>query len=103
MPNTRGKVITMKLSLWVLLGLGVTGLAFWFVTSPWSPRNAFVQDLIVMFFMAPSVGAFWMLYVAIRHERHPAPFIFLAFIPFTFLWYYFARVRPREHEQRQVT
>ena len=47
----------MKLSLWVLLGLGVTGLAFWFVTSPWSPRNAFVQDLIVMFFMAPSVGA----------------------------------------------
>ncbi len=73
MPNTRGKVITMKLSLWVLLGLGVTGLAFWFVTSPWSPRNAFVQDLIVMFFMAPSVGAFWMLYVAIRHERHPAP------------------------------
>ncbi len=101
MPGARGKVITMKLFLWVLLGLMTTGLAFLFVISPWTPRNPYVQDLLVVFFGAPSVGAFWMLYVAIRYEKRPLRFVCLAFIPFAFLWYYFERVRPGKLVQRE--
>lgn len=93
----------MKLFVWVCLGLGITGMAFWFAISPWFPRNIWAEDLIVIFFSAPSVGAFWMIYVAIRHEKHPLRYILLAFIPYTFLWYYFDRVRPRRVVQRQVS
>jgi hypothetical protein len=39
------------------------------------------------------VGAFWMMYMSIRHEKSPLPMVMLAFIPFTFLWYYFERFR----------
>jgi hypothetical protein len=91
----------MKLFAWVFLGLGITGMAFWFAISPWFPRSPLAEDLIVVFFSAPSVGAFWMIYMAIRHERRPLAYILLAFIPYTFLWYYFDRVRPRKFVLRQ--
>jgi len=36
-----------------------------------------------------------MMYMSIRYEKKPLPFVLLALlIPFTFLWYYFERVRP---------
>ncbi len=34
-----------------------------------------------------------MMYKVIRCERNPLPLILLSFLPFTFLWYYFERVR----------
>jgi hypothetical protein len=35
-----------------------------------------------------------MMYMSIRYEKHPLPMVLLAaFIPFSFLWYYFERVR----------
>jgi len=34
-----------------------------------------------------------MLYMAIRYETQPLPMMFLAFVPYAFLWYYFERVR----------
>ena len=45
-------------------------------------------------------GAFWLLYVAVRFEKHPLPFILLAFLPYGFLGYYFERVRPNKHKTR---
>jgi hypothetical protein len=93
----------MKLLLWVLLGFAVTGLAFYVVISSWFPKNPISEFLIFMFFCAPSVGAFWMLYVTIRNERHPLPIILLAFLPYAFLWYYFERVRPGKHRTRVLT
>jgi hypothetical protein len=93
----------MKILLWILLGLAVTGIAFFMVISPWFPRNPVIESLVFVFFSAPSVGAFWMLYVAIRNERHPLPIILLAFLPYTFLWYYFERVRPGKHRTRVLT
>ncbi len=47
----------------------------------------------VVLFAIPPVGAFWMMYMSIRHEKSPLPMVMLAFIPFTFLWYYFERFR----------
>jgi hypothetical protein len=102
MQGARGEIVIMKLLFWILLGLGVTGVAFWMVISPWFPKNPLLEDLAIVFFMAPSVGAFWMLYMVIRHEKRPMPLVLLAFIPYTFLWYYFERIRSR-NVQRQVT
>ncbi len=93
----------MKLLLWVLLGLAATGLAFWMVTTSGIPRNPFIVFLFVAVYAVAPVGAFWMLYVAIRNERHPLPIVLLAFLPFAFLWYYFERVRPGKHRTRVPT
>jgi len=91
----------VKLALWVLLGLSVAGLAFWFMATPGGPRNPLQLLLVVMVFGVAPVGTFWMMYVSIRHEKHPLPLVFLAFVlPYSFLWYYFERVRPGEHKSR---
>jgi hypothetical protein len=91
----------MKMFGWILLGFLVTGLAFWIVVSPWTPKSPIIQTVVVALFIAPSVGAFWMLYVAIRFEKHPLPFILLSFVPYGFLGYYFERVRPNKHKTRE--
>ncbi len=91
----------MKTLFWFLVSAILTGLAFGFVVSPWYPKNPIVVSLIVAFFGAPSIGALWMLYMAIRYEKHPLGTILLAFLPYTFLWYYFERVRPRRAMHRE--
>lgn len=83
----------MKLFLWILLGFAVAGFAFWAITIE-GPENPFLVSLVVVVFTASPIGAFWMLYTAIRYETHPLPMVLMAFIPFSFLWYYFERVRP---------
>jgi hypothetical protein len=93
----------MKLLLWVSLGLAVTGLAFWMVTTSGIPRNPFIVFLFVAVYAVAPVGAFWMLYVAIRNERRPLPIILLAFVPYAFFWYYFERVRTGKHRTRAMT
>ena len=55
----------MKMLLWILLGLFVTGLAFWILTLPGVPRNPVLMALIVGIFVVPPFGAFWMLYIKI--------------------------------------
>ena len=93
----------MKILLWVLIGVAVTGLAFWMVVSPWFPKNPGIEFLVLVFFSMPAMGAFWMLYVAIRNKRHPLPIVLLAFLPYTFLWYYSERVRHGKHKTRVLT
>src|SRR5260221_6095298 len=83
----------MKLLLWILLGFVVAGLAFWTIVTE-GPQNPFLVFLVVVVFAMPSIGAFWMLYMPIRYETQPLPLMFLAFVPYAFLWYYFERVRP---------
>lgn len=85
----------MKMFLWVLLGFLVTGLGFWILTLQGVPRNPLLTLLVVVIFVVSPVGSFWMLYMLIRHEKLPLPMVLLAFIPYTFLWYYFECVRPQ--------
>ena len=85
----------MKLIAWILLGFAVAGLGFWIVTNDSIPKNIGIDLLIIFIFVLGPAGAFWMIHVAIRHEKHPLPMILLAFIPYTFLWYYFERYRGR--------
>ena len=83
----------MKLLLWILLGFVVAGIAFWTIVAE-GPENPLLVFLVVVIFAMPSLGAFWMLYMAIRYETHPLPMILLAFVPYSFLWYYLEQVRP---------
>jgi hypothetical protein len=86
----------MKMSLWAIFGFAVAGLAFWIVTSTETvpPRILPLLVLALIFGVSP-LGTFWMMYWVIRYERHPFPYILLAFIPYYSLGYYFERVRGR--------
>lgn len=91
----------MKKLPWILVAVGLTALALWIVVGPWYPRNPLVILLVTAFFGMPALGGFWMLYIAVRHEKNPLPLLLLAFLPWAFLWYYFERVRPRQHLTRE--
>ena len=87
----------MKLFLWIFLGLASVGLTTWMITAPGNSGNPLLVFLLVGVYGAAPVGTFWMLYAAIRHEKHPMPMMLLAFVPYASLWYYFERVRPVKH------
>ena len=82
----------MKLAAYVIAGFVVLGLAFFMVTQPVG-RNPLFMALFVFIFAIPPFGTFWMMYQAIRYEKEPFPLILLAFLPYTFLWYYFEHAR----------
>lgn len=86
----------MKLALYVAAGFVALLLALTLIARGTPPDSSpFILFAFWVLFGIPPLGAFWMMYVAIRYEKNPFPLILLAlFIPFTFLWYYFDRVRP---------
>jgi hypothetical protein len=90
---------------WILPAVGLLGLQLWIFLTPWGPVNLinhpFVFLSFIVLFGAPSLGAFWMLYMVIRLERHPFPLVLVAFLPCGFLWYYFERVRPVKNSNRK--
>jgi hypothetical protein len=90
----------MKTFFWILLIAALSAFAFWVVVGPWFPKSPLVIFALVAFFGMPNLGAIWMLYVSIRSERHPLPFVVLALVPYSFLWYYFERFRPGEQTRR---
>ena len=82
---------------WILAGMATAGLAFWMVVSPEFPGAASIETVVfVCAALATSVGSFWMMYVAIRYETKPLSFVLVSFLPFSFVWYYFERVRPNK-------
>jgi hypothetical protein len=91
----------MKALLWILLAAGLNGLMAWVVFSRGAIKDPFALFLLLALFMTPNIGTIWMLYVVVRFEKHPLPFILLGFIPYAFLWYYFQRVRLRKHRTRE--
>jgi len=86
----------MRTLIYVSLPVITSGVAAWIVIGPWFPTNQFELVLTVLFFLAPNVGGLWMIYTAARHERRPWRYIWLALLPYTFVWYYFERARPRQ-------
>lgn len=84
----------MKLLLYVAGGFVALALAVLVITRGQAPAsNPVMLFAVVALFVIPPLGAFWMMYMSIRYEKSPLPMVLLAFIPFTFLWYYFERVR----------
>jgi hypothetical protein len=84
----------MKLIVYIFFGFVVLGAALLLIARGQAPSsNPAVLFAFVALFAVPPFGAFWMMYMAIRYEKNPFPMVLLAFIPFTFVWFYFERVR----------
>lgn len=90
----------MKNALWILLIAGLGVFCGWVVIGPWVPHNQGIIFLLIALFATPNIGAIWMMYTVIRYEAQPLPFVALAFVPFSFLWYYFVRYKPGGHLTR---
>jgi len=92
----------MKLTLFVIVGIVTLAFAFWVVVvAPIrSPLSTPLMLVLILVFGVPPMGSFWMLYNAVRYERQPFPIVLLAFLPFSFIWYYFERVRNGRHLTR---
>ena len=75
----------------------VMALAALLITRGQAPESnrVILFGFVALFGISP-IGAFWMMYMSIRYEKHPLPIVLLSFIPFTFLWYYLERVCPRK-------
>jgi hypothetical protein len=84
----------MRKALWISLSLVASAAAVWVVVGPWIPKNNLELFAVMLFFMGSPIGGFWMIYRSIRYERKPLPYIVLAFVPLSFIWYYAERVRP---------
>jgi hypothetical protein len=68
-------------------------VALWFQLGIQDPRFIPAFALFMLPVVIHAVGLVWMIYTAIRYEEQPLPFLFLSCVPFTFVWYYFARIR----------
>jgi hypothetical protein len=84
--------------------LGILSFAFGLTMVFFYPfKHPFMEEIgraavVIMpiLFLQPICGM-WMLYQAIRHEAKLLPYVFLvAFVPFSYVWYYIERVRPRK-------
>ena len=65
--------------------------------TPGSLTRILATCLVVVADAGGALGAFWMIYMAIRHEKHPISMVLLAaFVPYSFLWYYLDRAPARE-------
>jgi hypothetical protein len=93
----------MRALVWVLFLISLSGLLVWIVVHLGVIESPPLLFLLFAFFGAPNIGAIWMIYTAIRFEAHPLPFVLLGFcVPYSFLWYYFERVRHGKHLTRRT-
>ena len=84
----------MKLVFYVVGGFVIMAGAALLIARGQAPNsNPVILLAFIAMFAIPPLGAFWMMYMSIRYEKSPLPMVLLAFIPFSFLWYYFERIR----------
>jgi hypothetical protein len=83
----------MKLWMWVFVGFSVTGISGGLIVV--THANPIFVAIFAAANVVATLGTLWMMYVAMRAENPPWPMFWLAFLPFSSLWYYFERVRPR--------
>lgn len=79
----------MKTPIWILPIAALNAVALWIVAGPAAFEGTLAATLAGLFFLGAGLGGLWMIFVAIRHESKPLPYVFVAFMPFVFLWYYF--------------
>ncbi len=90
----------MKRVFWILFLVACSAFAGWVVLGPWAFRNPLALFFVTFFFMVPPIGSAWMLYQSIRYEEKSLPFVILALVPYSFLWYYFEHYRKRTEAER---
>jgi hypothetical protein len=83
----------------VLLLSVVSSLGVLFVLGTWHLKLFLVFTAILAFFLCAPLGGFlWMLYDISRREPRPLIYFVLAFVPYAFVWYYFARSHSKIHD-----
>lgn len=91
----------VKRLVWICLGilsfaLAMTMVFFYPFNHPFNQELGSASVVILPLLALQSLFGLWMLYQVIRYEANRLPFIFLAaFVPFSCIWYYVERVRPR--------
>ena len=92
----------MKTLVAIVVALFLNILMAWIVIGPFHTANPLGLLLIFLLFAVPNVGTFWMLYVAVRYEKHPLLYVLAALIPYLSIWYYIARVRTHKVGSRST-
>jgi len=82
----------MKTRIWAVLLVFATAFGYWAIFDPWF-HEGIGRWLLVSYCCIHPVGAFWMIYASLREEKRPLGYVLLAFVPYSFLWYYFGRAR----------
>ena len=59
-------------------------------------NNNYVAAILITLILAHNLGAFWMLYQAVRYENRVLKYVAMAFIPFMFIWYALVRLLLRK-------
>jgi cell division protein FtsW (lipid II flippase) len=81
----------LRISFWVLFVAGCNYLTGWLFAGIGTRSTNSDLSLISLFIFVSVGGAIWMLYVSIRFEDKPLPFMILALIPYAFVGYRFER------------
>lgn len=98
----------MKRLVWICLGtlsfaFGLTMVFFYPFKHPFIVEIGRAWIVIMPILLLQPVFGIWMLYQAIRYEVKPLPYVLLiAFVPFSYVWYYVERVRPRHRLARKA-
>lgn len=71
-------------------------LYFAVVARPALFSNNYVLAIFIPLVLAHNLGAFWMLYQAVRYEKRVLKYVAMAFIPFMFIWYALVRLPLRK-------
>jgi len=88
----------VRLLPYIVVGFIAVIVAGFFIAAgqTYMPRPLMALAFVALF-VIPPIGALWMMYLSIRYEQKPLPLVLLAlFVPLSFLWYYFERVRLRK-------
>ena len=96
----------MKRIVWICLAIisvafGLTMVFFYPFKHPLHDELGRAAVVIEPIMLVQPIMGLWMLYQAIRYEAKPLPYVFLvAFVPFSYIWYYIEKVRPRKLARR---
>ncbi len=85
-----------------IVAVFVYAIALWAVFTPGVPNSMWFVPVAIAVFVVPPIGAWWLIYTVIRHEKRVFPIILIAFVPYGFAWYYFDRLRSGKFKPRQL-
>jgi hypothetical protein len=87
----------VKPAISIILAVALNVAMGWTVIGPFHTNTLFRLLIVVTLIVVANLGTFWMLYFAIRNEKHPLLYVVIAFIPYSFLWYLFSRVNTEKN------
>jgi hypothetical protein len=95
-PKSRAETSFTKYQLFfssLATGLVVPVVLLYLVQS--IADDHFAAQLLAILVTCVALGAVWTAYQALRYETRPGIYLLMAILPFSFVWYYFGRYKPR--------